>query len=412
MKLFKITRTALLFSCLLLCRFSKAQYKNDNLLFKTTYPEDLCKELNKYPGALVLDVRSAGEYNDTSSSTGLNIGHLKNALNIDVRQLPLQLHSLDAYRDKPVFVYCSHSQRSRRASKMLADSGFRNVININGGMTAIRALDDDQLPCSKTLLETKNKYAIISASELCRQWKGHTKDMILLDVRPDSAWQHISSNPKVNAMGSFKSTRHIALDELSSQINDLPKNKAIILTDNYGADAAKAASLLVDKGFTNISVLLEGIDRWLITSSDKTSCKDIYIPAVSYLIISSAEFGNLIKDKNDHLILDVRTQDEVSNKAKESYKNIGHIKNAVSIPVAELEARMTEIDAYRNKPVFVYAFSGSPEAYMAANTLVQKGFTNIRLLAGGLFNIRWTAANVAGMDHLGALVTDVPSENK
>src|SRR6476620_624791 len=228
MKLFKITRTALLFSCLLLFMNSNAQYKNDNLLFKTTYPGDLCKELNKYPGALLLDVRSAGEYNDTSSSTGLNIGHLKNALNIDVRQLPRQWHSLDAYKDKPVFVYCSHSQRSRRASKMLADSGFRNVININGGMTAIRALDNDQLPCSKTLLETKNKYAIISASELCRQLKGHTKDRILLDVRPDSAWQHITTNPKINAMGSFKNTRHIALDQLPSQINILPKNKEII----------------------------------------------------------------------------------------------------------------------------------------------------------------------------------------
>jgi hypothetical protein len=49
---------------------------------------------------------------------------------------------------------------------------------------------------------------------------------------------------------------------------------------------------------------------------------------------------------------------------------------------------------------------------MAANTLVQKGFTNIKLLAGGLFNIRWTAANVVNMNHLDDLVTDVPSENK
>ena len=60
----------------------------------------------------------------------------------------------------------------------------------------------------------------------------------------------------------------------------------------------------------------------------------------------------------------------------------------------------------------MYGFSGSPEAYTAANTLVQNGFTNVKLLAGGLFNIRWTAANVAGMNQLEALVSDVPSENK
>lgn len=405
-------KTVLLFPFLLIIFCCHAQYKNDNLLFKTVYPESLCGELKKYPGALILDVRSAGEFNDTSFSTGLNIGRLKDAINIDVRELPKQLHSLDAYKDKPVFVYCSHSQRSRRASKLLADSGFHYVININGGMTAIRALGDDQVPCSKTLLETKNKYAIIPATDLCRQWKDHQKNIILLDVRPDSAWQHITSNPKVNAMGSFKNTMHIALDELSSQINNLPGNKEIILTDNFGADAAKAASLLVDKGFAKVSVLLEGIDRWLLTNNKNTSCKGLYIPAVSYSIISSAEFRNLVKDKTDHLILDVRAQDEVSNKAKESYKNIGHIKNAVNIPYTELASRDNEIQSYRNKPVYVYAFSGSPEAYMAANTLVQKGFTNIKLLAGGLFNIRWTAANVVNMNHLDDLVTDVPSENK
>ena len=88
------------------------------------------------------------------------------------------------------------------------------------------------------------------------------------------------------------------------------------------------------------------------------------------------------------------------------------MKNAVNIPYTELASRDNEIQSYRNKPVYVYAFSGSPEAYMAANTLVQKGFTNIKLLAGGLFNIRWTAANVVNMNHLDDLVTDVPSENK
>jgi rhodanese-related sulfurtransferase len=412
MKPLNMTKTLLLFFCMLVFIFSKAQYKNDNLLFKTVYPENLCKELNKKPGALILDVRSPGEYNDTSSSTGLNIGHFKSSINIDVRQLPQQLHMLDAYKDKPVFVYCSHSQRSRKASKLLADSGFKNVININGGMTAIRALDHDQVPCTETLLESKNKYAIISAAGLCKKFQHHSKDIIILDVRPDSAWQHISSNPKINAMGSFKNTRHIALNVLPSLLRDLSKNTEIILTDNFGGDAASAAGLLIENGFRKVSVFLEGIDKWLMTYHEETNCADLYLPAAEYSIISSIEFGKLIKDNKEFLVLDARPNDEFLNNAKDYYKNIGHIKNAVNIPYTELAARIKEIEAYLSKPVIVYAFSGSPEAYTAANTLVQNGFTHVKLLAGGLFNIRWTAANVSGMSQLDALVTDIPFENK
>jgi len=407
-----MSKTTLVLFSLLIAGSAGAQYKNDNQLFKTVYPEELCKETTKYPGAIFLDVRSAGEFNDTSASTGLNIGHIKNAINMDVRQLPHQWHSLEGYKSKPVFVYCSHSQRSRRASKLLADSGFTNVINVNGGMTAIRALTNDQLPCQGILLESKNKYVVISPADLCQKLREHTENFTLLDVRPDSAWMHISTNARVNAMGSFKAARHIALDQLPMHVKELPVDNTIILTDNFGGDAAKAANLLLNKGFQKVYVLLEGIDRWLTTKMEDPSCNALFNPSVSYSIIGSVAFGKLINDKTAQLILDVRPRDEFSNHSKDYYKNIGHMKNAVNIPQAELNDRVKEILEYRHQPVYVYAFSGSPEAYSAANVLAANGFTNIRLLAGGLFNIRWTAANVAGMRDLDAWVTDIPDENK
>ncbi|HEU4633281.1 MAG TPA: rhodanese-like domain-containing protein, partial [Flavisolibacter sp.] len=115
----------------------QGQYKADNVLYKTVFPQNLCFELKQQKDYLLLDVRSPGEYSDTSSSASLNIGHFTNAINIDIRQIDKRLNEIAAYKDKPVFVYCSHSQRSRRVSKMLADSGFTHVSNINGGMTAI-----------------------------------------------------------------------------------------------------------------------------------------------------------------------------------------------------------------------------------------------------------------------------------
>src|SRR6185436_18121795 len=91
-----------------------AQYKNDNVLYKTVDPDDLCAALQKNSGYLLLDVRTAGENCDTSSM-GLNIGHLNGAKNIEVGELGTRLSEIKDYKDQPVFVYCSHSQRSRRA---------------------------------------------------------------------------------------------------------------------------------------------------------------------------------------------------------------------------------------------------------------------------------------------------------
>src|SRR5688572_3196330 len=69
-----------------------AQYKNDNVAFKTVYAEDLAKELNNNPGFVLLDVRSEGEYRDTSMSVNLNIGRFSNAKHINVTDLGSRLN--------------------------------------------------------------------------------------------------------------------------------------------------------------------------------------------------------------------------------------------------------------------------------------------------------------------------------
>src|SRR5438552_7762589 len=68
-----------------------AQFKADNVKYTTVFPEELCKTLMANQGYMVLDVRSDGEFYDTlSMSEGLNLGHIKDAKHIDIRQLPQQ----------------------------------------------------------------------------------------------------------------------------------------------------------------------------------------------------------------------------------------------------------------------------------------------------------------------------------
>jgi len=388
-----------------------SQYKNDNVLYKTVYTQDLCNEFSSHPGYLLLDVRTPGEYADTSSR-GLNLGRFKNAVNIEVSELGKRIAEISAYKDQPVFVYCSHSQRSRRASKMLADSGFKQVFNINGGMTGVRQLPVEGNRCVYDRLESGNTYNIISAEDICAELARSAKNIFLLDVRSDSAFNHISTDAKVNAYGYFKNSVNIPLADLEKNLARIPSGKEIIITDLFGGDAAKAATLLRQKKYTNVSVLPEGIDRLLYTDSRTLPClPSAYVSNLPFKIINAIELKRFVETNKDYLFLDARTTEEFTNKHKNSWQNIGHLVNAVNIPAAELEAQWNKIEGYKIKPVIVYFFGSGTPAYEAANTLVKKGFTNVMVLQGGIFNVGWTAANIKGYSSLAALRTDIPPEN-
>lgn len=389
-----------------------SQYKNDDQLYKTVYPKDLCKAFKEHPGFVLIDVRSSGEYGDSSSSAGLNLGHLNGAVNMDIRQLDQHIKEISSYKDKPVFVYCSHSQRSRRASKLLADSGFQHVYNINGGITAMY-LEEADKECIRSMIISNNDYAVLSPEQLCNKISTAGNQVFLLDVRSDSAWNHISLNAGHNAIGSLRGSMHYSFENLKSNLNKIPVNKDIVITDLQGGDAAKAAKLLTESGYNRVSILIEGMSRWLAIDRMKITCNDkLYVPAVKYSIMSAVEYARFYPSAKNLAILDVRTDEEFRNQHTLSYRNIGHLKNAIHIPAANLEQRISELEKYKSVPVIVYEFSGGPDAYSSANRLFKKGFKNVIVLSGGIFGLRWTASNVQGMYMMHQWVEAVPLENQ
>jgi rhodanese-related sulfurtransferase/rubrerythrin len=73
----------------------------------------------------LLDVRQPGEY---------EAEHLPGAKLIPLPELGARLAELDA--DKPTMVYCAIGGRSRIAAQVLAAKGFREVMNLSGGIKA------------------------------------------------------------------------------------------------------------------------------------------------------------------------------------------------------------------------------------------------------------------------------------
>src|SRR6185295_9665975 len=115
------------------------------------------------------------------------------------------------------------------------------------------------------------------------------------DVRTDSAFRHISSDPRTNAMGILKGSVNIPLAQLESKLASVPRDKEIIVID-INNDSPAAATLLKNKGYTRVEVMIEGIGRMLNMSNAELPGKEkIYESPVAFSVVSAIDFGQMMK---------------------------------------------------------------------------------------------------------------------
>lgn len=81
-------------------------------------------------GAIILDVRSKGEYAH---------GHIKGSINIPVETLRSNLHKLK--KDKTIITCCASGMRSASAKNILKSNGFSEVHNGGGWSSLQNKLD-------------------------------------------------------------------------------------------------------------------------------------------------------------------------------------------------------------------------------------------------------------------------------
>ena len=85
-------------------------------------------------------------------------------------------------------------------------------------------------------------------------------------------------------------------------------------------------------------------------------------------------------DTDKVIFLDVRTPEEFNGTAKEKF---GAIRNAININVEELQARISELEKYKEREIVVYC-SHSHRSPRASYMLTQAGFTYVTNMNGGL----------------------------
>lgn len=79
-------------------------------------------------GALVVDVRTAAEFQG---------GHLEGALNIPHEQIVAGLNSRNVGKDADIVVYCRSGNRSGLAAARLREAGYTAVVN-GGGLSSLQ----------------------------------------------------------------------------------------------------------------------------------------------------------------------------------------------------------------------------------------------------------------------------------
>lgn len=74
-------------------------------------------------GALLLDVRTPGEF---------SAGHVSGAVNVPVSELEEKLATLPENKERPIVVYCQSGRRSAAAKKVLEKAGYTKVSDLGG----------------------------------------------------------------------------------------------------------------------------------------------------------------------------------------------------------------------------------------------------------------------------------------
>jgi rhodanese-related sulfurtransferase len=180
------------------------------------------------------------------------------------------------------------------------------------------------------------------------------KDTVVLDVRTYEAFggQHVPRAWHIDVGGNFSTFVGWVL----------PPDEDILLVAATPADAALAALLLRRVGLDRVAGVLEGsMFEWAKAG----------LPTAHVAQVSPAELQWMGKEKK-LTVVDVRAAGEFLK---------SHIEGAMNIPAPDLRARFAEVP--KGAPVVTVCSTGHRSS-LAASILQQKGFDDVRNLAGGM----------------------------
>jgi hydroxyacylglutathione hydrolase len=192
-------------------------------------PKQFLKEMQQ--GAIVVDTRRPPAFGGA---------HLKNSYNIWLERIPSYAGWTLSY-EKPILLLLEDKYYLNKAVRYLYRLGYDNLIGYLVG--GLEGWYKHSMPLEH--------FGLISVHEL-KNWIAQKGDPFLLDVREEAKWKQGHIPGSVNIFSGY----------LENRIEDLPKNRPIIVICNIGNRASLAASILLRVGFYDIHNVLGGMVAW------------------------------------------------------------------------------------------------------------------------------------------------------
>ena len=207
-----------------------------------------------------------------------------------------------------------------------------------------------------------------------RDWVAKNLDEhhVVIDVRDPAVASeaHVPGAVSLPATRIQEMTQEFIATERVAQLPGVADTRApiVLYSDtHFGRDVVSAFRELVEWGYTDVSVLEGGLDKWradrLPTASGELASEFNYTRALVKGAIGPADFKRLEQSRENVVFVDVRTDAEVGKTAV--------LKGALHIPLDSLENRIAELP--KDKEIIAYCENGI-RAEMAYQTLRDKGY--------------------------------------
>jgi len=182
-------------------------------------------------GAMVVDTRTPPAFGGA---------HIKGSYSIWLERLPLYAGWILPY-DKPILLVLEDMGNLKTAVRYLIRLGYDHIAGyLHDG---IAAWYKKPFPMGHL--------GLFTVQELKKRLD-RGDDLMVLDVREEDKWHE----------GHIKGALHIYAGHLAQRLDDIPKDRPIVVTCNAGNYASLAASILRLKGYTEIHNLLGGMTAW------------------------------------------------------------------------------------------------------------------------------------------------------
>lgn len=383
--------------------YSQTDFVHDNILYKTLYPVELKKFMIEHPNAVLIDVRSPGEFADTSRYSNLNQGKIKGAINIPIDSVDKKMSLLQSYMDLPIVLYCSYSQRSRRVGKKLSENGFKSIYNLNAGLTWINQSSEKSFPGKNELLTHDLPYKLVSVKDAYTLYR-KCKDLKIIDVRPSEQY---NSNDSIKTNNIGRLTNSINIVEKDGKIDlkalIVPKSHPILIYDTYGQKSGHIARYLTETGYQNVFNLAGGLNA--VYTYSKSSCKlrkSMLNTQPGYKLIGPREAVKILSSSKKITIIDVRSEEEFNNTAKVKWKNVGRIKNSKNL-IPDLSS-LNDPAIPMDKKTTIFVYGSDLNALNFSHLLTKQGYSSVYCLNNGLWSLVYSHTNIPGYEKIDDLM--------